>query len=128
MPKVIIDILEGRSEEHKKALLDAVHHALVEALKIPDDDRIQILNEHKRTHFELPPDKSELYTSIEIKMFAGRSLEAKRTLYRSLATNLNKLGIEPHDFMVILHETAMENWGIRGLPASEINIGFKIDV
>lgn len=82
----------------------------------------------KVSNFEIPPDKSESYTSIEIIMFPGRSTEAKRTLYRSVATNLNKLGIETHDFMIILHEPPMENWGIRGLPASEINIGFKINV
>jgi phenylpyruvate tautomerase PptA (4-oxalocrotonate tautomerase family) len=29
---------------------------------------------------------------------------------------------------VILNEPPMENYGIRGLPASEVEIGFKLDV
>lgn len=81
MPKIKIDIIEGKSNEYKKQLLNIVHDSLVEAIKIPDYDRIQILNEHKSTNFEIPPGKTENYTSIEILMFPGRSLEAKRKLY-----------------------------------------------
>jgi phenylpyruvate tautomerase PptA (4-oxalocrotonate tautomerase family) len=41
MPLVQIEILKGRSPEHKKALLDAVHSSLVESFGIPDKDRQQ---------------------------------------------------------------------------------------
>lgn len=128
MPKVKIDIIEGRSREHKTRLLEAVHEALVDALKIPEDDRIQILQEHKEENFEIPPYKTELFTIIEITMFAGRSIEAKKNLYKAIAEKLEPLGIMPYDIMVILLEPGLENWGIRGLPASEIDLGFKIDV
>jgi phenylpyruvate tautomerase PptA (4-oxalocrotonate tautomerase family) len=128
MPKVIIDIREGRTDGEKQALLDAVHNALVETIKIPDDDRIQVLNEHRKANFEIPPGKSDLYVNIEIVMFPGRSMDAKRNLYKAIVSNLGELGIDDKDIMIILHEPPMENWGIRGLPASEINIGFKIDV
>ncbi len=40
MPEVRIEVREGRSASKKKALLEAVHSALVEALKIPEHDRI----------------------------------------------------------------------------------------
>ncbi|AHV96974.1 tautomerase family protein [Paenibacillus sabinae] len=128
MPRVKIDIRVGRSEEHKMNLLAAVHDALVESIKIPDDDRIQILHEHKKSNFEVPPNKTELFTIIEITLFSGRSVEAKRSLYRTITEKLEPLGIMKQDIMIILLEPTMENWGIRGLPASEINLGFKIDV
>jgi phenylpyruvate tautomerase PptA (4-oxalocrotonate tautomerase family) len=128
MPKVIIDIREGRSDEHKQKLMDGVHNALVKAIKIPDDDRIQILNEHKKSNFEIPPEKSDLFTTIEIIMFLGRSIDAKRNLYKAIVNNLMEIGIEDKDIMIILHEPSMENWGIRGIPASDLKIGFKIDV
>ena len=45
MPAARIEIREGRSSSEKKALLEAVHSALVEALKIPEDDGILRLHE-----------------------------------------------------------------------------------
>lgn len=109
-------------------LLEVVHEALVEALKIPEDDLIQILQEHKEDNFEIPPYKTEMFTLIEITMFIGRSVEAKRNLYKAIAERLEPLGIKAQDIMVILHEPSLENWGIRGIPVSEINLDFKIDV
>ena len=129
MPEVRIEVREGRSLSEKKALLEAVHSALVEALKIPEHDRIQRLHELPPDLFEIPPDKTEMFTLVEITMFPGRSLEAKRNLYRLLVRNLGELSIEPNDVFVILHEPPMENWGVRGgLPASEVDLGFEVDV
>lgn len=129
MPKVKIDIVAGKSEAYKKQLLDSVHDALVEAIKIPDWDRIQILNEHDPANFERSPGRTDKYTSIEILMFPGRSHEAKRKLYELITGKLKEaLGIEESDVMIILIEPPMENWGILGKPASGMDIGFKIDV
>ena len=61
-------------------------------------------------------------------MFPGRSLEAKRHLYQAIAQNLGLLGIAAEDLLIVLHEPAMENWSVRGIPASAVNIGFRIDV
>jgi len=37
--------------------------------------------------------------------------------------------IKPKDIFIVLHEVPMENWGIRGgIPASEVNLGFKVNV
>lgn len=128
MPRVKIDIRRGRSEQEKRDLMEAVHGALVEALQIPEDDRIQILYEHDEINFEIPSYKSEMFTLVEVTMFEGRSLDAKRNLYRTITKNLKALSIEEHDTMIILIEPSMENWGLRGKPASEIKIDFKIDV
>lgn len=126
MPRVRIDIRKGRSEQEKHDLMEAVHQALVEAIKIPDYDRIQTLYEHDEVSFMIPPSKSEKYTLIEIMMFPGRSLDAKRRIYQEITKHLKPLGIEAYDTMFILHETPMENWGVNGQPASPIE--FKIDV
>ncbi len=62
-------------------------------------------------------------------MFPGRSTNAKRHLYQALVRNLAPLGIAPSDVFIVLHEPAMENWGVRGgFPASEVDLGFKVDV
>ncbi len=77
-----IEILKGYSKEYKKAILDEFHDALVESIKTLDDDRFQRLYELERENFEFPPNKSEHVTLIEITMFPGRSLEAKKALYQ----------------------------------------------
>jgi phenylpyruvate tautomerase PptA (4-oxalocrotonate tautomerase family) len=46
MPVIRVEIREGWSPAEKAGLLDAIHAAAVEALKVPDEDRTQILTEH----------------------------------------------------------------------------------
>jgi phenylpyruvate tautomerase PptA (4-oxalocrotonate tautomerase family) len=130
MPLVKIEIREGKSREYKKAILDGVHYALVEALKIPDSDRFQRIYELSKYEFEFPPDRTDQATIIEIKMFPGRSLEAKKSLYQCIIRNLkNEPGIDGHDVMIILMEPPMNNWGVRGgRPASEVDLGFDLEV
>jgi phenylpyruvate tautomerase PptA (4-oxalocrotonate tautomerase family) len=129
MPLVRIDVIRGRSAEQKKALLAAVHDALVEGLHVPDWDRTQRLHELAPEDFERPPGKSDTYTLVEISMFPGRSLDAKRRLYQAIVRNLGQLGTAPSDVFIVLHEPPMENWGVRGgIPASEIDLGFEIRV
>lgn len=130
MPLVKITIRSGQSVNYKKALLDGIHKALAQAFKIPEHDRYQILHELDAEHFETPPAKTENVTMIEITVFRGRSSEAKKELYRAIVENLaEKPGIKGDDVMIIVHEPPLENWGIRGgKPASEVQLGFKVDV
>ena len=130
MPLVKIEILKGNSKEYKMAILDAVHESLVESIKIPDHDRSQRIYEIEKENFEFPPDKTEKATIIEISLFEGRSLDAKRDLYQNIVTKLSKKpGIDPNDVMIVLYESHKDNWGIKGgKPASEVDLGFKVRV
>ena len=111
------------------AVIDAVQSALREALKIPEGDRTLCLIEHPPSHFAVPPGRGEKFTLIEVTMFSGRSMSAKRTLYQAIVRNLAALDVPPSDIKITLIETPLENWGIHGgMPASEIGLGFKIDV
>lgn len=129
MPLARISIRKGRTADEKKALLDAVHASMIEALKIPENDRNQRITEYVDEDLIIPPGKTAKYTLVEIIMFPGRSIEAKRHLYQSLAKNLAELGTDPMDVFIVLYEPPMENWGIRGgIPASEVDLGFKVNV
>lgn len=116
--------------EYKKAVLDGIHSALVEAFEIPDHDRMQRLYELDRENFETSPTKTDQYILIEITAFKGRSLEAKKRLYTAVVNNLVKApGIRGNDITIVIHEPPLENWGIwGGKPASEVDLGFKINV
>jgi phenylpyruvate tautomerase PptA (4-oxalocrotonate tautomerase family) len=129
MPLVTITLLKGRSKEIKKAILTEVHDALVKCFKIPDSDRYQRIIEIERDNFEFPSDRTENCVSIELTVFPGRSLDAKRLLYKEIIERLEKLGVVPSDILIILNEPPLDNWSIRGgVPASKTNIGFKLDV
>jgi phenylpyruvate tautomerase PptA (4-oxalocrotonate tautomerase family) len=55
VPHVRIEIVKGRSLEKRRRLLQAVHDALMEAFRIPYDDRTQRIVEHEPENFEIPP-------------------------------------------------------------------------
>ena len=129
-PLVKVEIVEGKSEAYKNALMDGVHDALVEAIKIPDSDRFQRLYELNKSSFEFPENKTDKVTLIEITMFRGRSIESKKELYRLINDKLSENpGIDGNDIVIVLLEPPLENWGIRGgKPASEVDLGFNIKV
>jgi phenylpyruvate tautomerase PptA (4-oxalocrotonate tautomerase family) len=129
MPLVKVSLLKGKSKEEKEALLNAIHAALIAAFKIPENDRNQRIFEFEPENFYIPAGKTSNYTLIEIDVFPGRSQDAKRKLYRTLVHNLKECNIQPDDLLIVLNEPPLHNWGVRGgLPASEIDLGFQLDV
>ncbi len=129
MPLVNVTMIEGKPITFRKSILEVVHSSLVTAFKIPDHDRNQRIIEIDPDNYEFPPGKSDKYMTIEMTVFPGRSIEAKRMLYREIVTGLKALGISSDDILIVLKEVPLENWGIRGgYPASKEDIGFKLDV
>ena len=128
MPIVRIEVTRARSPAEIEAVIEAVYQAQLEAFRLPPEDRQIRYVEHPRHCFPIPPGKSENYTIVEFSIFPGRSLEAKRRLYDGLARRLGALGIAPQDLIVVLHEPPLHDWGLRGRPASEVDIGFDLDV
>jgi phenylpyruvate tautomerase PptA (4-oxalocrotonate tautomerase family) len=128
MPNTLIATRAGWVTD-PAAVIDAIQSALREALKIPEADRTLRLVEHPPANFAVPPGRGEKYTLVEVTMFSGRSMNAKRTLYQAIVRNLGAVGVPTLDIKIALIEVPPENWGLRGgLPASEIDLGFKIDV
>lgn len=129
MPLARIEVRKSRAPDEVQAIMNAVYLAQREALQVPEPDRQIRYIEHKPEHFHVPPGRSENYTLVEITLFSGRSLDAKRALYQAITRNLGALGIVPADIFIVLHEVPLENWGIRGgVPASEVDLGFRVDV
>jgi len=129
MPTARIEVRRRWSPEEKQRILNAIHLAMIEALKIPPHDKLMRFIEHSPEDFVAPPNTSENFTLVEISLFSGRSLEAKRKLYKTIVESLSSLGVEPTDVRIILYEVPMDNWGIRGgIPASEVDLGFEVKV
>ena len=128
MPSTRIETRAGWLGDRRRDFVEAVQAALVAGILIPEGDRCVRLLEFDEDCIITPPHAGPRYTVIEISLFTGRSLEAKRRLYAAMAANLAPFGLAPNEIKVILHEVPRENWGLRGLPASEIELGFKVDV
>jgi hypothetical protein len=115
--------------EQKKQAFDAVHAALVSCFRIPDHDRHQRIIELADEDFEIPPGKGERYTVVALDVFAGRSLDAKRALYRAIVDGLAPVGIPANDILILVREFTRENWGIRGGKAAcDVELGFDLKV
>lgn len=131
MPSVLIEVRRSYAPERECALMDAVHSALREAFRILPEDRNVRLLVHEPHRFACPPGRSkpEFYTHISIDAFAGRSLDAKRELYRAIVNNLEPLGIPRDHVKILLREIPKENWGIRGGRAGcDVELGYEIEV
>lgn len=99
MPLVKIDTRKSWSASQKKEIMEAVHSAMRDALKIPENDRNIRFNKYHQEDFQVPPGKTENYILVEISMFAGRSLQAKKELYQGIVANLSKLEILAGDVL-----------------------------
>jgi phenylpyruvate tautomerase PptA (4-oxalocrotonate tautomerase family) len=131
VPSVLIEVRRSYTPEQEVALMEAVHSALREAFAIKAGDRNVRLVVHEPHRFACPPERQhpESYTHISIDAFAGRSVDAKRALYRGIVERLATLGIPKDHVKILLRELPRENWGIRGGQAAcDVELGFKIDV
>ncbi|HEX3511345.1 MAG TPA: tautomerase family protein [Solirubrobacteraceae bacterium] len=131
MPHVLIEIRRECSESEELALIDAVHDALKRAFRIPPEDRHVRLLVHEPHRFAVPPNTAQpaRFTQVTIDAFAGRSIDAKRDLYRQIVAGLEPLGVPRDHVSILLREAPLENWGIRGgAAACDVDLGFDVDV
>ncbi len=128
MPIVKIEVCRSRPQAQVTAMIEAVYESQLLAFKLPEDDKQIRYVEHRPEYFPVPPGKTENYTIVEFSIFPGRSLDAKRALYAGIAQRFGALGIQASDITVILHEPSLDNWGVSGKPASEVNLGFNLNV
>lgn len=113
----------------KAKLSDVIHSCVVEALQYPKDKRAHRFFPLDPSDFYFPVGRTERYTIIEISMFEGRSVQAKKHLIRLLMEHIQEeFGISAQDIEVTITETPKHNWGIRGLPGDEVGLNYKVDV
>jgi phenylpyruvate tautomerase PptA (4-oxalocrotonate tautomerase family) len=122
----------GRREvlrAHRVALSQAIHESLVTAIGLPAEKRFQRFFGLDAEDMIAPEDRSEAYIIIEISMFEGRSVEAKKLLIRTLFAEIERqCGIVPQDVEITIFETPRGNWGIRGVPGDELGLAYTVEV
>ncbi|KOS68889.1 4-oxalocrotonate tautomerase [Lysinibacillus contaminans] len=113
----------------KETLSNVIHACMVEALKYPTDKKFHRFFPMDKEDFYFANGRTDAYTIIEISMFEGRTIEAKKKLINLLFERIgSKLHITPEDIEITIFETPKHNWGIRGLPGDELELYYKVTV
>jgi len=116
MPLVRISLREGKPAAYRKAVGDAVHQAMVEAINVPPLDRFQVITEHKPDGLIYDAEylgirRTDEVVFIQITLNAGRALELKKALYARIVDLLKQNpGVRPEDVFINLTEVPRENW------------------
>jgi len=116
VPLVRISLRSGKSPQYRRAIADSIHRSLVDAIKIPEKDRFQIVTEHAAGDLIYDPSYLDIQRSddvllVQITLSTGRSVEIKKTLYARMVELLAESpGIRKEDLFVSLLEVAKENW------------------
>ena len=113
----------------KARLSDIIHECLQEAIGTPANKRFQRFFPLDPENFYYPDSCSSQYTIIEIVMFEGRSVSAKKKLTGLLFERIRQqLNIAAHDIEIAMFELPKHNWGIRGLPGDELILDYAVEV
>jgi len=128
MPSTRIETTAGWIDGRHAEIIAAVQRALVDGIKIPPEDRHIRILEYPAGAMAVPEDRGGRATLIEISMFAGRSIEAKRRLYAALQREMTAFGLGPRDLKILIHDEPRENWSVGGLALSDVELKFKVDV
>ena len=115
MPLIRVDMLEGRSPDQIKALLDATHRAILAAFKVPLRDRYQIVHEHPPSHFIVEDTGLGITRTRNCVVFLvttrPHEQEAKENFYKLLVRELEtSCGVAPSDVVVSIVTNSDEDW------------------
>jgi phenylpyruvate tautomerase PptA (4-oxalocrotonate tautomerase family) len=121
MPLVTMTLRQSTPPARKRAMLDAIHAALV-ASGVPRDDRFQRVLELAPgdgvvdpRYPDLARDRSERSVIVEVLWSVGRSVKVKRAVAADIVARLAAAaGLDGDDVMVVFVETAWENWAFAG--------------
>jgi len=116
MPFVRIDLIEGKPSDFRKTIGDVIYDAMRSTIDVPENDRFQVITEHKRENFIYDPtylgvSRTDDCVFIQITLNGGRAVEKKRAFYKAIADGLHeRLSLRREDVFINLVEVGKENW------------------
>jgi|SRR6056300_348294 len=116
MPLVRIDIPDHLDVGLESRIGDLVYVAMLECLKVPADDKFQILSRHSAEQIVKPQSYLGIeYTDelvvIQITLNEGRKTDVKKSFYAKVAELLSgELNLRRENLLISLVEVNKENW------------------
>lgn len=116
MPLIKVDIVEGRSEQDIRKLLDVIHSAVLKAFDVPKGDRYQIVTQHKS--YEMVLEDTDLgFTREQQEIVAITVISRKRecrdkiTFYQLVKEGLeDQLKIDSKNILISITENGDADW------------------
>ena len=118
MSFTVIRVQKRMTHKQKEHIAKGVHNAIVDNLKIPQDDFFQMIAEYTSEDFFfdknfLGMSRSNNLIVIQITMRRGRSDAMKEKLYAAIADNLCKAEeIKLDDIFIYLIENDFSDWSV----------------
>jgi 4-oxalocrotonate tautomerase len=116
MPLARIEVPVGKSAEYRKHVADVVYECMLSALKVPENDRFQIVTEHSPEGLIMDPTYLGIQRSadaliIQLTLNEGRTTEVKQEFYKAVAYGLQERVVQRiEDVFINLVEVKKENW------------------
>jgi 4-oxalocrotonate tautomerase len=116
MPLARIDLIQGKPAVYRAVLGEVVYQAMLDALKVPKNDRFQVIQEHPAENFifdstYLGVSRSANCIFIQVTLNEGRSMEVKRAFYQAVVDGLHeRLALRREDVLINLVEVSKGNW------------------
>lgn len=116
MPLARIDVPAGNTPQYRATIGAVVYDAMLDTLKVPKDDRFQIIAEHAPGDLVVDPtylgiQRSAQCIIIQLTLNEGRTVEVKQAFYKAVAKGLHaRLAIRKEDVFINLVEVKKENW------------------
>ena len=102
----------------RRAIVEAIHQALVASIGMPADELFNMLHEYSADSFHFSRTfndvkRSDQIVVVEITLRRGRSDAMKRELYRAIAANVcAKTTISSEDVFIFMHENDFSDWSV----------------
>ena len=115
MPLITINITEGMTDFAIDQLQDTIHTCFVKAWNIPENGGFYIINERAKSQMRISRtmwgiNRSENPPLLLQITSSPRSKESKVELFRLLAEELEKQGIQKEDLFISISPTQREDW------------------
>lgn len=72
--------------------------------------------------------RQELSDAIHGAVVAALDYPAEKRFHRFVGLDTAEVGIAPHSVEITITETPKVNWGIRGVNAEDLALGYRVDV
>jgi phenylpyruvate tautomerase PptA (4-oxalocrotonate tautomerase family) len=115
MPLVRIALMKGQPALGRQ-IGAVVYRAMVDTIGVPADDNFQVITEHDTDSLIYDPGylgirRTDGFIAIQITLTEGRTVDAKRKLFATIAQGLRReLDVRPEDVFINLVEVTKENW------------------
>lgn len=117
MPFIRTAIAQHTAPEQREAIVMGVHHALVDAIGMPEDELFNLVSDYAPGQFFCSRTfngiaRSEQVVVVEITLRRGRSDAMKKSLYAGIANRLEAAGVSRKDVFIFLHENDYSDWSV----------------